>query len=193
MAIPYIEPHKANCMMQRAPDAESLWITDRYIGTAHAVRRALFLELGAYRENLIHQGEEGDYCIRMLNSGFMVRLGRSDPIIHNESPIRNLERMDYYGCRNSILFLWQNVPLKFLSLYLFGTTFNCLRWTFLPKRLWTRIKGLLAGYYNCFPAKRDPVSEKTFNYWRSLGKRAAKAFADIETNFPVGIQKEVTK
>ena len=66
VAIPYIEPHKANREMQRAPTGEDIWITASYIGTAHAVRRDVFLALGGYREHLVHQGEEGDFCLRML-------------------------------------------------------------------------------------------------------------------------------
>ena len=66
VAIPYIEPHKANKEMQRAPTREDVWVTASYIGTAHAVRRDVFLALGGYREHLVHQGEEGDFCLRML-------------------------------------------------------------------------------------------------------------------------------
>ena len=66
VAIPYIEPHKANREMQRAPTREDIWITASFIGTAHAVRRDVFLALGGYREHLVHQGEEGDFCLRML-------------------------------------------------------------------------------------------------------------------------------
>jgi hypothetical protein len=66
VAIPYIEPHKANKEMQRAPSRDDVWITASYIGTAHAVRRDVFLALGGYREHLVHQGEEGDFCLRML-------------------------------------------------------------------------------------------------------------------------------
>jgi len=190
VAIPYIEPHKANKEMQRAPTREDVWITASYIGTAHAVRRDVFLALRGYREHLVHQGEEGDFCLRMLAAeqkekaesgnaeklktdlttedtestegeagltmddadihgfqknqqggaqgtcagapaalepatshsplatlleaavpGFFVRLGNSDPIIHNESPKRDYSRMDFYGRRNDVLFHWQNTPM----------------------------------------------------------------------------------
>lgn len=179
VAIPYIEPNKENRILQKAPDQHGLWATDRFIGTAHALRRDIFIMLGGYRENLIHQGEEGDYCIRLLDAGFIVRLGNADPIIHNESPKRNIDRMDYYGCRNSILFLWQNAPLILLPFYLVGTTFNCLKWTFVFSRLLTRFRGIIAGYGNCFTANRHPVSLKSFKKWRKIGKHPCKLRPDL--------------
>lgn len=170
VAIPYIEPHKDNRLMQKAPDRQNAWITDRFIGTAHALRRDIFLKLGGYREHLVHQGEEGDYCIRMLQAGHFVRLGNADAIIHNESPKRNLDRMDYYGCRNAILFVWQNVPTRYLPIHLPATTFNCLRWTFMPKRFFIRLLGIIVGYRDCLKALRRPVNPGTYRKWRRLGK-----------------------
>jgi glycosyltransferase involved in cell wall biosynthesis len=73
VAIPYIEPNKGNRLEQRAPDAHGPWITDCFKGTAHALRRDIFLELDGYRDRLVHQGEERDYCIRMLSAGLVVR------------------------------------------------------------------------------------------------------------------------
>ena len=178
IAIPYIEPRKAHVLLQKAPDENKIWVTDRFIGTAHAVRRDLFLKLGGYRVNLIHQGEEGDFCIRMLNFGLFVRCGSSDPIIHHESPKRDFQRMDYYGCRNSILFLWQNAPFKNLPIYLIGTTINCLRWTFVPKRFLTRLLGVIGGYLDFLKAPRRPVSRSTFFLWNRL-KRSLKSIDEL--------------
>jgi glycosyltransferase involved in cell wall biosynthesis len=176
IAIPYIEPHKAALVLQKAPDKYNVWLTDRFIGTAHALRRKIFLKMEGYRESLVHQGEEGDFCIRMLDQEYYVRLGTSDPIIHHESPKRSYYRMDYYGCRNSILFLWQNAPLPLLPLYMLGTIWNCLKWTLIPTRLITRIQGLCSGLFSSFKAQRKPVSTKTFRLWRSLSK------GDIQMN-----------
>lgn len=170
VAIPFIEPNKANQLLQRAPSADKIWATDSYIGTAHALRRDLFLKLDGYREHLVHQGEEGDYCIRMLDAGYFVRLGNADPIRHFESPKRDLQRMDFYGCRNSILFAWQNVPASRLPLHLAVTTFNCLRWTFAPGRFWTRVGGLATAFGNFARAKRSPVKMQTYYQWRNLRK-----------------------
>jgi glycosyltransferase involved in cell wall biosynthesis len=170
VAIPYIEPHKDNRLLQKAPDEKTVWITDRFIGTAHAVRRDLFLKLGGYREPLVHQGEEGDYCIRMLDAGYFVRLGNADAIIHHESPKRDLRRMDYYGCRNAILFAWQNVPGRYFPLHLLATTINCLRWNLIPKRLFIRLLGIVAGYRDCLRTSRRPIHPSIYRQWRGFQK-----------------------
>src|SRR5439155_634163 len=38
VAIPYLEPRKANTIVQRAATPDGIWVIDSYIGTAHAVR-----------------------------------------------------------------------------------------------------------------------------------------------------------
>lgn len=164
VAIPYVEPHKANRLLQQAPDRQGLWLAERFIGTAHALRRDLFLQLGGYREHLVHQGEEGDYCLRMLDAGWLVRLGNADPIHHFESPKRDLRRMDYYGARNAILFVWQNIPWPAFPVHLLGTTVNVLCWTFQPRRFCLRLRAVLAGSGWCLThwSERQPVAWRTY-------------------------------
>jgi glycosyltransferase involved in cell wall biosynthesis len=164
VAIPYIEPRKTGRILQRAPNKEKIWIADAFVGTAHALRRDLFLRLGGYREQLIHQGEESDYCIRMYATGHVVRLGNAGLIYHHESPRRDFNRMDFYGCRNSILFAWQNVPMPYLPIHLLMTTLNCLRWSLNRQRL----RGLTTGYLDFLRAKRVPVPIKVYRRWRRL-------------------------
>jgi glycosyltransferase involved in cell wall biosynthesis len=182
VAIPYIEPNKANCVLQRAPSTDKIWVAPAFIGTAHALRRDLFLQLGGYREDLVHQGEESDYCIRMLAAGQVVRLGNSELILHHESPKRDLRRMDFFGCRNSILFAWQNVPGPYLPIFLLATTFNCLRWTFQPKRFATRLSGILAGYRDCLRTKRSPVPVGIYQSWRRLRKSGTVTLDSISSS-----------
>jgi glycosyltransferase involved in cell wall biosynthesis len=179
VAIPYIEPHKDNRLMQKAPDRERVWVTDRFIGTAHALRRDIFLKLGGYREHLVHQGEEGDYCIRLLNAGYFVRLGNADGIVHHESPKRDFRRMDYYGARNAILFVWQNVPWPAFPVHLAATTFNVLRLTFKPKRFLTRLRAIGAGYWDFWRTSRQPVRYHIYRQWRSLQRVGAVPFKAV--------------
>src|SRR5262249_45469222 len=89
VAIPYANVKRSDEIHQLAPDSHRRYATDTYIGAAHALRRDVFLNIGGYREQLVHQGEEADYCIRMLAAGFLVRLGYGDHIHHFESPRRD--------------------------------------------------------------------------------------------------------
>ena len=208
VAIPYIEPHKANTEMQRAPTREDVWITASYIGTAHAVRRDVFLALGGYREHLVHQGEEGDFCIRMLaaekpiadggglraNSaegvktldsglwtldaaplsavpGFFVRVGNSDPIIHNESPKRDYSRMDFYGRRNDVLFHWQITPMPDLLWQLPMTIAGGLLCAYRVKRWRKMLEGIGAGFLAIAGGvKRSPIPNNYSEIYHQLKK-----------------------
>lgn len=182
VAIPFIEPHKGNFLMQQSPDREQIWICQRFIGTAHAVRRELFLNLGGYREHLFHQGEEGDFCIRMLDAGYYVRLGNGNPILHFESPKRDSTRIDYYGSRNSILFVWQNVPWPAFPIHFIGTTYNVLRFTFKPGRFFRRLRAIIVGYMWCLMnfRERHPVRFSSYSMDRKLRRIGPIPLSKIE-------------
>ncbi len=166
VAIPYVEPNKSTVVHQHAPSKESIFVTDSFIGTAHAVRKDLFLRLGGYREVLVHQGEEMDLCIRMLEAGYVVRLGSANPIHHMESPRRDFGRMDYYGRRNDILFTWHNVPMPYFPIHLLGTTVNGLASAIRARRLDNMLQGMARGYVDCFRwwTKRRPYRGKSIDF-----------------------------
>jgi len=121
----------------------------------------------------------------MSEAGYLVRLGRSNPIKHWESPKRNLRRMDFYGCRNAILFAWQNVPWTALPVHLTGTTSNCLRWSLIPHRFWLRPKGIVTGYRDCANYERQPVSGSAYLLHRQLKKQGSKRLEEIEKQLPL--------
>lgn len=172
IAIPYANVNRSTAIYQQAPDGRQVFVTDTFIGTAHAIRRDLFLRLGGYREQLFHQGEEADYCIRMLAAGFVVRLGYGDPIHHFESPRRDFRRMDHYGPRNAIVFAWQNVPFPTALIQLPATIAAVVGLTLEPRRLVTRLSGVLDGLVSCVRFKRAPVSRQVFHLWRRLRRSA---------------------
>jgi len=169
VAIPYMEPRKNTLIRQLAPDVDGIWVTDSFIGTAHAVRRDLFLLLGGYRGDFIHQGEEQDFCMRLMDRGYVIRLGTSAPIFHFESSNRDTRRMDFYGTRNNILFVWLNVPRRYLLVHLVATTLNGLRMT---RNLFARWRGMLMGYLDCLRhwRARRPVSREVYGLSRRLKK-----------------------
>jgi GT2 family glycosyltransferase len=168
VAIPYADVKRGPEIRQRAPDGAAVHVANTFIGTAHGVRRDLFLALGGYREHLFHQGEESDFCIRMLAAGCVVRLGFSDPIHHFESPKRDFTRMDRYGPRNALLFCYQNVPWPALAWRLPVTLSGLLAWTQDPSRLLTRLGGIAAGFAAMRDCERAPVPARVYALWRRL-------------------------
>ncbi|MBO0720555.1 MAG: glycosyltransferase [Blastocatellia bacterium] len=195
IAIPYTEPRKSQVIHQKAPVDEGIFITDDFIGTAHALRRETFLDLGGYREELFHQGEEKDFCIRMLEAGYLVRLGRADLIHHMESPKRDFRRMDYYGRRNDILFIWQNAPLNYLLLHLVGTAINGLRSAAGISRRWTMIRGVAGGYLACLKLwnTRNPVCRRTYRLYRKLKKKGPLELSLVTSQLAASTRKSELK
>lgn len=195
VAIPFIDVNKCPDIRQMAPERDEIWVTESFIGTAHAIRRDVFLSMGGYREHLVHQGEEGDLCIRMLDAGWVVRQGSSEPIHHYESPRRDFRRMDLHGRRNDVLFAWHNVPLLWLPFHLMATTINGIVFGIRVGRPWRMMHGLLLGYGACFKfwRMRKPVSCRTYNLCRLLKKKGPFKFQDIQSQLTNGPHHVIAK
>jgi len=170
VTLPYIDVQKGDEVRQRVPDTTGRYVVGAYVGTAHAVRRELFLALGGYRTDLLHQGEESDFCIRMLNAGHFVGMCDAPPIRHYESVRRDFERVDVYGRRNDILFAVWNVPAAFLPAHLAGTIVNGWRHGLRTGRLGTMLRGQRAGLRDGYRLRklRDPVAGRTYRLHRLL-------------------------
>jgi GT2 family glycosyltransferase len=180
VAIPYMNVATSREVRQRSPSADQVYVTDSFVGTAHALRRDVFIGLGGYRESLFHQGEERDYCIRMLAAGYVVRLGRAAPIHHFESPKRDTTRMDHYGRRNDILFAWANVPAPYLAAHLLGTTIHGLAHAWRCGKVRTHAAGIWAGYTDMHGVGRRPVDVRTYRLNRLLRRQREVPLTAIE-------------
>lgn len=182
VAIPFVNVKLDKTIHQQAPDAKETWVTHAYIGTAHALRKDIFLKLGGYKSYLVHQGEEPDFCIRLLAAGYVVRLGRADPIHHYESPRRDFRRMDYYGRRNDILFCCQNVPFPELCVNLPATMMNGLCTAARVGRYRLMLAGMAAAVPNAIRHWEDRRSVHRALYWlyRNLKKNGPAPLSTIE-------------
>jgi glycosyltransferase involved in cell wall biosynthesis len=186
VAIPFVDVNTSPEVKQQAPDAGGVYAAYSFIGTAHALRKDLFLGLGGYRELLVHQSEEEDYSIRLLNAGYIVRCGRSDPIHHFESPRRSWARMDYHGARNKVMYAWNNVPFPYFPVHLAVTTFMTSIQARQPGRALTRWRGVADAYARCLTARADrrPVAPAVYRLSRELKRRGAVPLREIETRLP---------
>jgi GT2 family glycosyltransferase len=190
VAIPYIDVNYGPEVKQRqpsAPPAGDFWVMEQYRGTAHALRRDVFVALGGYRPLLVRQGEEMDYCIRMLDAGYVVRMGSADPIHHMESPRRSRPQISMYAGRNHVLFAWHNVPMPNLLVHMPATVAKQLKAGKKDKHIPHSIQGLARGMGLALSKemlKRAPVRRSTYLFSRKLRKQGPFLLSQIERELP---------
>lgn len=182
VAMPFVNVRVSDRVLQRAPDAEGVYVASGYVGTAYAVRRDVFVALGGYRPTLVHQYEEEDFAIRLLDAGYLIRVATTPPIHHFHSPTRNREGMDVWGARNTILFTWLNVPMPFLIAHMAATSVNALRAGVRAGTTWRKLRGMASGYADCVRQRRErtPVRAATYRLYRRLRRGGPLAVAAVE-------------
>ena len=182
VAMPYINVREDNLLRSRAPDTQRIYICSAYLGASYAVRRDLFLELGGYHEQLFYMCEERDFCIRLLDHGYVVRLGAAPPIHHHSSPVRNVWWQRMLQRRNDICHAFWDVPFPDILYHLPGTIVSGLLFGLRDRSLGRTV----AGYFNA-PAvclrswrERDPVKTRTYRLMRKLNRERCISLDQIE-------------
>ena len=186
VAIPFLDVRTTTIERQVPPDRDGRWVTSSYIGTAHAVRRDVFLGLGGYRGGLLQMAEEPDLCLRMLDAGYVTRLGRANRIEHFESPKRDLARITELGRRNDILHGWHNVPMPYLAARWAKVTLHSLAMAWQWRRPVPVARGLAAGYAAALRNRsgRTPVARATYRVDHDIRKRGPLRLEDVEPRLP---------
>jgi glycosyltransferase involved in cell wall biosynthesis len=188
VAIPFVNVRKGPEVLQRTPEPSGRWITASYIGTAHAVRREVFLEVGGYRPLLRQQTEEYELCLRLLDAGYVTRLGSADPIHHFESPgQRRLDQLQFYDRRNNLLNVWYGVPMPYLPARLAQVI---LHTPLLARELGhggAMARGLRAGLGTIIRgrAQRKPVSRAAYRLDATLRRGGPLRLEDITPLLPL--------
>ena len=141
------------------PDAEHVWVGHKFTGAAQALRRDVFLQLGGFRESLVHFGEEDDYCIRLLAAGYVTRQGRADPAFHKLSPVRNRRRERHDAVRNVIYWSWLNVPAWRIVPQLAVLTAREALYAVKYRMPWVTLKGILGGYRDSFLGNEEAPAD----------------------------------
>ena len=141
-----------------------------FVGCGHLLHRSRFLQLGGYREELIHQGEEMEVAARAFQQGLHCYHFPAFPIHHTVSHSgRNWQRMDFYGARNNVLWNDWFVP-KQLKLIKQSRTFTArVVHAFRVKRI-GQIQGELAGFreISIYQNYRQNMSLDYFRQWQGL-------------------------
>lgn len=187
VAVPYRETvHGRTGDYQLAPDRSGTWVAATFDGCAYAARRDVFLALGGFREQIVHQGEEMDYCLRLLGAGYVVRLGRGHPIHHRPSSTRDLDRMDTYGRRNELLFAFTYFPwplaLGLMVRYAAQGIVLGLR----LRRPYAMVRGIGHGLRACWQLSGDrrPVSWSVASLYLRLRREKATRLESLPAGVP---------
>ncbi|HEY1370721.1 MAG TPA: glycosyltransferase family A protein [Gaiellaceae bacterium] len=152
-----------------APRGSEL-VVPRLMEGAVAVRKDCFLAAGGFPARYFGWGEGNELCLRLLALGYVVKLGSAPPVLHRPSLVRNLDRMDYYGRRNDLLFGWTTLPASELPLHLGRCAVRTVRLAGGQRRFRHHLSGTLAGITDCVRHRRDrrPVSSATARLDRAL-------------------------
>jgi len=117
-----------------------------YVGCAHLIRQDLFVKLGGYRCDFIHQGEESELCARIWAAGYEVHAFPGCRVHHWVSPqSRNYRRMGFYGPRNRVLNHLLHTPLLWLPFELVRSLASYSRLSWQTQLPLTHLHGLMAG------------------------------------------------
>jgi GT2 family glycosyltransferase len=185
VAVPHVDVGIDERPRLRAP-AQGVYATSEFTGTASAIRRDAFEAAGGFRESIFHQGEERDFCVRLLAHGYVVRVGRADPIHHHPSAQRDVRRMDLYGRRNTILYAWYNEPLPSAAFRIAEMTAQGLVSGVRCRRPLAAVRGLALGYRACWQQRheRRPVPRRVVHAFRQLWKHGPLPLDEVVPFLP---------
>lgn len=164
VAIPFIDVGVRPEVQQAAPNPDGQWVTTIFRATAYAIRRDVYAEIGGYTPEIQQFGEEWDLSLKLLEAGYLIRLGRSDVIHHHTSTKRSYRRMDVYQRRNEWLICWMYFPLPWALLYPVVYSVKGVREGVRTGRLRNMLEGIWAGAKGVLraPGIRRPMTRTSF-------------------------------
>ena len=169
VAIPYTEPAFPKPPPQTGP---GLLVTSMFIGCAGALRRDAFLAAGGFRESLVAHGEESDLCLRLLQRGQVVALGRADPMVHHVSPRRDSAGKLRQSARSELLVTYADVPLPDALTRAGINVAVHLRSAARQRRPAPVLRGFARAARDARHEERRPVSRSTYRLYRELERQA---------------------
>jgi GT2 family glycosyltransferase len=141
-----------------------------FIGCGHLLERRRLLELGGYREELTHQGEEVEIAARAFQRGSYCYHFPNLQIHHLESNAgRNWHRMAFYGARNNVLWNDWFVPSR-VKLIKQSRTLISRSILFLKSGRVGHAQGQIAGFRDTlrYRANRQQMSPALYKQWKRL-------------------------
>lgn len=142
-----------------------------YIGCAHLIRKDVFVRLGGYRSDFVHQGEEPELCARIWAAGYEVHAFPGCRVHHWVSPTaRNYQRMGFYGPRNRVWSHILHTPFLLLGVEVLRAIASYSKLSFSTRLPLTHFNGLWAGLKQGIVnwSQRQPLPLRLYWYLSSL-------------------------
>jgi len=186
VAVPFVDVRHSRDVQQRALSEDGVWVASGFIGCACAVRRDAFQAVGGFRRALGQYWEEPDLALRMLDGGWITRLGRADPIEHHESSARVQARKLMLGRRNGILTAFFTVPARSLPGHLAWLTANTLVTAATESPPGPLLRGTAIGYRDAVKLRgeRHPVDRTVFRLRQRLWRQGPERLDAVEGELP---------
>jgi len=185
VTIPFINIRQSQAVYYKAPDANDRHISFMYFGGMVAFRRSAYRAVGGYRTYYFMHAEEPDLSIRLLQAGYVIRLGTADPIHHLESPVRNVKKLHVLGPRNHLLYHWYNTPMPALLTRMPISAAGTFLHTIKLRRPDLGALGLARGVVGIAHelGRRKPVSREIHSLSRRLSRQSLP-FSQVEPLLP---------
>jgi GT2 family glycosyltransferase len=160
-------PHKRFAERKDWPHFDTAYFS----GAAHAIRRAVFEQVGDYPASFFYGMEEYDLSYRALDAGYSIRYDNHVVILHKESPAGRLpprEKLRGMWVNKSKV-AWAYLPRRFF----FSTAFL---WSleYLKKSGWD-LAGCFKGWAEIFRIprswRRKPIGPAAMGYLRRVKAR----------------------
>jgi hypothetical protein len=189
VAIPFINLRiNPDQVRQLAPDTDHIWAVSHFVGTAHAVRRVTFNQLGGYDESLVNRGEERDYALRQLSAGYLTVMVNASPINHYVSEKRDYSIEFFYGARSGLRFCLHRLPIEWVMPYVVSWSLNSLKNAFFVVRRnrMDVIRGLMDGLVGGIRDinRRNPTSRRVFRLYEALRRNGPMLIEDAVKHLP---------
>ena len=186
VSIPYINIRQDQLIRGRAPSHDQIYACPAFLGASYAIKRDVFLTHRGYREALFYMNEERDICNRMLDGGYVVRLGMADPLHHHASPIRNVWKQRMLERRNNLCQVYWDIPMPDAIYHFPGTIASGLLFGIKNRCLTSTLAGYWKAPAHCWKSRspRTPVSSRTYRLMRKFSRERILPLSQLESQLP---------
>lgn len=187
VAIPHVNVNISPQIFSLPTRLGGLFALAHFHGGCCAVRRDLFLALGGFNSLLWRQCEEAEFCLRLLDRGFVTCCGSASPVLHYESPIRDRTSIVFHDARGRLLIAWCTLPTLVVCFHVLGTELKCLRDAIRQHHAVAAVRGIVSGLLAVAKSSRArvPVRLNTYRLMRYLRRSGPIELSSLLGRLPV--------